>query len=149
MGLRNLTVDEIIWMNEYVLHTFPAKRADRHEVLNYDGLLKLMVSIQRSHNHFYAKATMLLIGLIRGHFFASGNRRTALQAVGTFATLNRRKVYIWRIRFIRQVLIGIREQYYSDEEIKMWVKQGDIRPFNRFQTPSKGTKNRSKRIKQA
>ncbi len=149
MGLRNLTVDEVIWMNRFVLEKFPAKRADQHEVLNYTGLQELIQSIRHSRKHFYAKTTLLLIGLVQGHFFASGNRRTALQAVGTFATLNRRKVYIWRIRFIRQVLIGIRERYYSDEEIKMWVKQGDIRPFNRFQTPSKGTKNRSKRIKQA
>ena len=132
MGLRNLTTDEVIWMNRFVLEKFPAKRADQHEILNYSGLVALMQQVQYSRKHFYSKATMLITGLVQGHFFASGNRRTALQAVGSFATLNQRKVYIWRIRSIRQVLIGIRERYYSEDEVRTWVKEGRIRPFKRF-----------------
>jgi len=143
MGLRNLTADEIIWMNEYVLQAFPAKRADRHETLNYTGLAKLVAKIHSSRKHFYAKATMLLIGLVRGHFFASGNRRTAVQAVGIYAKLNRRKVYIWHSPSIRTILTGVRERYYDDEEITSWIKEGRIRTFSRFGTQRTGTKNRS------
>lgn len=74
---------------------------------------------------------MLLKGLIQKHPFASGNRRTAFIAAKDFILINAHKFGIRDDPTSAKVMQGIREDYYSNNEIKEWLKYGKIREFKR------------------
>ena len=63
----------------------------------------------------YDKATTLVVGLIRGHHFASGDRRTAFVATKFFLELNGEKMII---EHDPKILQGIREWFYATLEVK-------------------------------
>ena len=69
--------------------------------------------------------------IIKSHAFASGNRRTAFIATKYFINLNKGKFKIKDDPSYAQVMQGIRENYYSEIEIKEWIKNGRIKPFKR------------------
>ncbi len=73
----------------------------------------------------------MLKGLIQKHAFASGNRRTAFLATKYFLQENKEKFGPKDDSSKSKVMIGIREQYYSDEEIKEWLKNGKVKEFSR------------------
>ena len=73
----------------------------------------------------------MLKGLVQGHAFASGNRRTAFIATKYFLTTNKAKISVGDEPENAKVMLGIREQQYSDSEIKEWLKHGKIREFKR------------------
>lgn len=81
---------------------------------------------------FYDKATCLLKNLIQKHPFASGNRRTAFSVTERFLINNNFEIKISNEAINAATLTGIREGYYSDEEIKEWLKTGRIREFKRW-----------------
>ncbi|MBI2084048.1 MAG: hypothetical protein HYT70_00300 [Candidatus Aenigmarchaeota archaeon] len=64
----------------------------------------------------------------RIHPFESGNRRTAIVATASFLEVNSEKLNI--IHDVN-ILQGVREIYYTDEEIKEWIRGGKIRAFER------------------
>lgn len=77
------------------------------------------------------KAAILLKEIVKNHVFASGNRRTALLATLVFCRINGHNIYISDKPTDSKVLTGIREDYYSMNEIKKWLKNGKIRKFKR------------------
>lgn len=79
----------------------------------------------------FDKAVILLKGLIQKHPFASGNRRTAFIVTKYFLQINNKKFGIKDQEKQARVMQGIRERYYSDNEIKEWIKNGKIREFKR------------------
>ncbi|MFT4249958.1 MAG: Fic family protein [Candidatus Woesearchaeota archaeon] len=79
----------------------------------------------------YAKAAVLLRELVCAHAFASGNRRTAFITVMNFVLQNKQTFNISDTPSNARVLTGIREKYYSDEEIRDWIQHGKIREFTR------------------
>ncbi len=69
--------------------------------------------------------------LIKSHAFSSGNRRTAFIATKYFILENKAKFKIKNVESNARIMQGIRENYYSLNEIKEWIKNGEIKPFKR------------------
>lgn len=127
----NLTEDDIIEFNKIVLKETKVKKADKHEVINYI-VLKEIVTESNKINELYKKAVYLLKGIVQKHPFASGNRRTALLTIMKFfKDNNQRIIQIKNCVEQDKVLQGIRENYYTDDEIEEWLKGGVIREFKR------------------
>ena len=70
-------------------------------------------------------------GIIQKHPFASGNRRTAFIVAKEFLLDNRAHFKIMDDPSYARVMQGIRENFYTNEELKEWIKNGKIREFNR------------------
>lgn len=70
-------------------------------------------------------------GLIQKHPFASGNRRTAFVVAEDFLLNNRAKFGVGNNPHQARIMTGIREGFYTHDEIKDWLKHGKIRAFKR------------------
>lgn len=69
--------------------------------------------------------------LVQRHAFASSNRRTAFITAVDFVRSNNGKFRIADNPLNAKVMLGIRENCYSDEEIMEWIRNGKIREFER------------------
>ena len=76
----------------------------------------------------YEKAVTLLSGLVRVHHFASGNRRTAYLAAKSFLEMNGEKTTVVHEP---RVLQGIREEFYTRNKLKRWLKGHETKEFKR------------------
>jgi len=126
-----LDSDYIVELNKFAIKLYVQKKADKHEVLSYSKIRKATENCQTTNGDIYDKAVVLLKGLVKTHAFASGNRRTAVLATLVFCRINKHKIYIPNDPTNSRVLIGIRENYYKDKELKNWLKNGKIREFKR------------------
>lgn len=124
-------VDDIITLNILTLGLYPVKRRDRHEVLSEARIRDVLEQVKSARGGVYDKAAVLLAGLVRAHAFASGNRRTAFVAAKRFVLDHNAKVKISDDPLNARVLLGIREGYYSHDEIREWIENGSIRKFER------------------
>jgi death on curing protein len=122
------TIDELIELNRRVLGEIRVKKADRHRVLSRSGLERVIRLVGEQAGDVYEKATTLLIGLVRTHPFASGNRRTAYLATMSFLEMNGKAATVVHNP---RVLQGIREEFYTRDEIKAWLKGREIKEFKR------------------
>ena len=125
------TVDKIVEYNLLVLNMIKVKKADRAEVLSYHGIVNVIDKCKEVQGDIYDKAVCLLKGLIQIHAFASGNRRTAFVIAKDFVNSNKGQFRIKDDPKHAGVMQGIRENYYTDYEIKEWIKNGKIRTFER------------------
>ena len=125
------STEKIIEFNLLSLNIIKAKRADSPKLLSGEKLRRVLVSCKEFEGDIFGKAVVLLKGLVQAHAFASGNRKTAFLATKYFLALNGQKLGIGDEPRNAKVLLGIRENYYSDEEIKEWIKNGKIREFKR------------------
>ena len=91
----------------------------------------MIKSCKENEGDIYDKALVLLRGLIQNHPFASGNRRTALIVTKDFLLSNNAKFKIRDDPKYAKVMQGIREDYYTNKEIKEWIKNGKIKEFKR------------------
>ncbi|HEY4673478.1 MAG TPA: type II toxin-antitoxin system death-on-curing family toxin [Nitrososphaerales archaeon] len=122
------TEDDIIQLNKEILKTIKVKKADKHKVVKEAAIAQAIESARKSSGDLYDKATILLINLVQGHPFDSGNRRTAFAAAMTFLRLNGERP---KVVHDAKVLQGIREGFYTKDEVKKWLKGYGIRTFNR------------------
>lgn len=125
------TPEKIIEYNFLALELIKVKKADKPKVLSRSKILEVIKECEQKEGDIYDKAVILLRGLIQKHPFASGNRRTAFLVTEDFILDNNHKFIIRDDPQFAQALQGIREHYYSDEEIKEWLKHGKIREFKR------------------
>lgn len=125
------SVDKVAELNVLALTLIKVKNKDSPKVLSSSKILAVINECKVSRGDAYDKAVILLKGLIVAHAFASGNRRTAFLAMKLFLKENNRKLYVRDDSSNAVVMQGIREQYYSGEEIKEWLKNGKIRKFKR------------------
>ena len=130
-ALRYPTVDKIVEYNELALHFLKAKKGDKAEVLSHSKIKRAIDDCISAPGEVYDKATALLRGLIQAHAFASGNRRTAFIVTKDFLLSNGAKMGVADDPSHAGVLRGIRERFYTDEEIKEWIQHGKIREFQR------------------
>lgn len=131
---KNLTLDIVLESNKFAITLFETKKGDKFDLVSFSKLNELLKDVESCEGDFYQKALIILKGLVKKHPFASGNRRTALVCVFYFAFINKKKIYILDESSQSRVLIGIREGYYSDEELLNWLKNGKIRNFERFKS---------------
>src|SRR3989338_10087575 len=123
------TPEKIIEFNILVLSIIKVKKADKPEVMSHSKLIKIIESCKEFKGDIYDKAAELMIGLIGNHPFASGNRRTAFIAVKDFLLSNNQKLKITDDPKYAKVMTGIREGYYTHDEVKEWIKNGKIKEF--------------------
>ncbi len=124
-------IEKLIEHNILAVTVIKAKKADTAKVLSIKKLREIIEECENKEGNIYDKAVVLLKGIIQKHPFASGNRRTALVAVKDFLSINRTKFRVNDNPHDAGVMQGIRENYYSDEEIKEWIEHGRIRKFGR------------------
>ena len=122
------SVAELIETNRKVLKEIRAKRADQHRVLSRPKLAQAIQKARDEKGDVYDKAAVLLIELVRGHAFASGVRRTAYAATIAFLRTNGE---FPRVTHDPKILTGIRERFYTMDEVKGWLRGNAIRPFAR------------------
>jgi death-on-curing family protein len=125
------TAEKIIEFNVLALIIIKAKKADSAEVLSKSKILMLLDECETKEGDIYDKALVLLKGIIQKHPFASGNRRTAFITMKYFLLNNSANFGIKDDPTNAEVMQGIRERYYSDVELKEWIKNGKIREFKR------------------
>ena len=124
-------VEKIIEYNLLALKFIKAKKADTPKVMSKSAILNTIYSCEDCSGDIYDKAVCLLKGIVQKHPFASGNRRTAIIVVKEFLLTNKEKFNVEGNPEQAKVMQGIREGYYSDEEIKEWLKDGKIKEFRR------------------
>ncbi len=123
------TVEEIIQANKDILAKLKVYKAEKFGLLAGRHLIEeILQKVKRKHGDVYDKAIILLKELIIRHPFESANRRTAVVVTAVFLDINRKKI---NIIHDTNILQGIREGYYKDEEIKGWLKGGKMRAFKR------------------
>jgi len=125
------TIDELIKQNYLALEIIKLKKADKHQVLSNIKLYEIIKECERTNGDVYDKAKILLKGIIQKHPFASGNRRTAFIVTRNFIIFNNYKFSVESSADNSTIMLGIRENYYTDEEIKEWMKNGKIKDFKR------------------
>jgi|SRR3989344_2067522 len=125
------TTNKIIEYNLIILNIIKVKKADKPEVLSYEKIKEVINECKKYKGDIYDKATILLKGLIQTHPFASGNRRTAFIVAKEFVIINKENFGIKDDPSQSRIMLGIREGFYSDKEIKEWIKNGKIRKFKR------------------
>ncbi|MDO8634544.1 MAG: type II toxin-antitoxin system death-on-curing family toxin [archaeon] len=125
------TPEKIIEFNLLVLELIKVKKADQTKVLSRAKIKQVLEDCSNVKGDIYDKAMVLLKGLVQKHPFASGNRRTAFIATRYFVETNKAKLKVENKEENAKILLGIRENYYSDDEIKEWIKNGKIREFKR------------------
>jgi prophage maintenance system killer protein len=129
--LKYPSVERIIEFNILAITLIQAKKSDKAEVLNRPSLFAVISECEEFEGDLYDKAAVLLKGLVQKHAFASANRRTAFITTKDFVLSNKGKLKI--PDDIKQVPVmqGIREGFYTHEEIKEWIKNGKIKQFKR------------------
>lgn len=130
-GLKFLTVEEVVEYNKSVLDKIKVRKADGHKVIAEGALRVIMEECARREGDAYDVAGFLLKSLVQKHPFASGNRRTAWIAAERFLERNNHKLNVDNSREQARVLQGIRENYYTEGEIREWLITGEIREFKR------------------
>lgn len=125
------TTEKIIEFNMLALELIKVKKADQPKVLSKAKIIEIVQDCEKSGGGIYDKAVVLLKGIVQKHPFASGNRRTAFITAKYFLEANNTKIAVEDNPANAKVMLGIREGYYSDEEIKEWIKNGKIREFRR------------------
>ncbi|MEK6941956.1 MAG: type II toxin-antitoxin system death-on-curing family toxin [archaeon] len=129
--MKYLSVEKIIELNVLAINLIKVKTADKAEVKSRQKITDSINETTGKQGDIYDKAVVLAKGLIQKHAFASGNRRTAFLAAKYFLIENSQKFGPKDDANQSKVMLGIREQYYSDEEIKGWLKNGKIKEFVR------------------
>lgn len=125
------TPEKIIEYNLLALEIIKVKKADKPKVLSRNKIVEVIQECKEKEGDIYDKSVVLLKGLIQKHPFASGNRRTAFITTKDFIISHNHKFSIKDEPHFARVLQGIRENYYLDEEIKEWIKNGKIKEFKR------------------
>ena len=125
------TTDKVVEINKIVLEKIKIKKADKPVLLSYNALKEAIESCENRHGDIYDKAACLLKGIVQKHPFASGNRRTAFVATEDFLVENKAEAKFKNSPEEAKIFKGIRERYYTDEEIVNWIKKGEIREFKR------------------
>lgn len=122
------TEDQIIRLNKKVLQEIKVKKGDAHKILSSENIKEAIEQTRSESGDLYDKAATLLIALVKGHPFESGNRRTAVATTEVFLEANGIRKTLPRDR---TVLVGVREGFYTKLEIKEWLQGNAIRPFHR------------------
>jgi death-on-curing protein len=126
-----LSTQDIIEFNVLALSLIKTKKADKSEVLSYQKLQDIVNGCEETDGDIYDKAVFLLTSTTKKHVFASGNRRTAFIITKHFLLINEAEFNIADNPDYARIMTGIRENYYTDTEIKNWLQNGKIREFKR------------------
>jgi len=125
------TVDEIQYYNTIAIEMFRKSKQDQAKTISISYIQKAIDATKNCYGDIYDKAARLLLELTRIHAFESGNKRTAFLTTKKFVLNNEGKFNIPDMANNVKIMIGIRENYYSQNEIKEWIINGKIKKFER------------------
>jgi len=125
------TVEEIQYNNIIAIEMFRRSKHDQAKTINVSFLQKVIDVVKAAPEDMYDKAALLLLELTRIHAFESGNKRTAFLTTKNFVITNGERFRIPDKENNVKIMIGIRENYYTQKEIKEWIKHGKIKTFKR------------------
>ena len=125
------TSEEMIEFNILMLGIIKTKKADKSEILSYRKIQEIISGCKETEGDVFDKAAYLMMSTVRQHAFASGNRRTAFIITKHFLIANNAAFNIEDNPEYARTMIGIREKYYTLEEVKNWIINGTIREFKR------------------
>jgi len=125
------TVEEIQYNNIIAIEMFRRSKHDQAKTINVSFLQKVIDVVKAAPGDMYDKAALLLLELTRIHAFESGNKRTSFLTTKKFVLKNEKKFNIPDAVNNVKIMIGIRENYYTQKEIKEWIKHGKIKTFKR------------------
>lgn len=125
------TVEEIQYNNTIAIEMFRRSKHDQAKTISVAYIQKIISTIKLEPGDIYDKAATLLFELTRMHAFESGNKRTAFLTTKKFVITNGEGFNIPDIENNVKIMIGIRENYYTQKEIKEWIKYGKIKRFKR------------------
>jgi death-on-curing family protein len=131
VGVAYPTVDEIQYYNTIAIEMFRKSKRDQTKTISTSYIQTAIDKTKMNSGDIYDKAARLLIELTRIHAFESGNKRTAFLTTKKFILKNEGKFNIPDTVNNVKVMIGIRENYYSQDEIKEWIVHGSIKKFKR------------------
>lgn len=130
-GINYPSFEKVIEFNVLAVTLVKAKKADNAKVLNAPRIRCILEECEKKEGDIYDKAIVLLKGIVQQHPFASGNRRTAFILAKYFLMTNRARFGVPDDPEYIGVMQGVRECFYSDEELKEWIKNGKIKQFKR------------------
>jgi death-on-curing family protein len=125
------TVEEIQYNNTIAIEMFRRSKHDQAKTINISFIQKVIDAVKTIPGDLYDKAALLLLELTRTHAFESGNKRTAFLTTKKFVITNGERFRIPDKESNVKIMIGIRENYYTQKEIKEWIKYGKIKAFKR------------------
>jgi death-on-curing family protein len=125
------TVDEIQYYNTIAIEMFRKSKKDQAKTISISYLQQAIDTTKKTSGDLYEKAAHLLRELTHIHAFESGNKRTAFLATKKFVFNNGGKFNIPDTVNNVKIMIGIRENYYSQAEIRGWIVHGKIKKFER------------------
>ena len=131
LAMKYLSEEQVIALNALAIALIPAKKSDATHLASRTKLTRALEECRSCSGDAYAKAVVLLREIVRAHAFVSANRRTALLATKEFLIMNGGHLGVPDDPRSATVLRGIRESYYSDEEIEGWLRYGTIKEFRR------------------
>jgi death-on-curing family protein len=131
VALMYPTVDEIQYYNTIAIEMFRRSKSDTAKTISVSYIHKAIDNTKQKPGDLYDKAASLLMDLTCMHAFESGNKRTAFLATKKFVLKNDGKFKIPDNEENVNVMIGIREKYYTHTEIKEWILYGKIKKFSR------------------
>ncbi len=113
-----LTFDEIIEIHDIIIKEFGGE-----EGISNKSNLEFTLSKMRISKDIFRKAVILLIGIIEGHVFVDGNKRTGLEAVRVFLKENNISFRIKDINTGGEFINSISEGKKSFDEVLKWLKE--------------------------
>ncbi len=125
------TVEEIQYNNVIAIEMFRRSKHDQAKTISVSYIQKVIDLVKGEPGDIYDKAATLLFELTRIHAFESGNKRTAFLTTKKFVITNGERFRIPDKESNVRIMIGIRENYYTQKEIKEWIKHGKIKTFTR------------------
>ena len=124
-------VEEIQYYNTIAIEMFRKSKNDEAKTINVSYIDKAIEKVKNKKGNLYDKAALMLYELTLIHAFESGNKRTAFLTTKKYVLNNEGKFNIPDLTNNVKVMIGIRENYYTLNEIKEWIKNGKIKEFRR------------------
>jgi len=125
------SVEEIQYNNTITIEMFRRSKHDQAKTISVSFIKKSIDSVKATPGDLYDKAAVLLLELTRMHAFESGNKRTAFLTTKKFVITNGGRFKIPDKESNVKIMIGIREKYYTENEIKGWIEHGKIKAFKR------------------
>ena len=125
------TIEEIEYYNTIAIELFRKSKPDQAKTIEQSYISQALKKMQQHSGDLYDKAAVLLNELTYIHAFESGNKRTAFLSTKQFILKNEGKFNIYDTTDNARVMIGIREKYYAQEELREWIEHGTIRTFQR------------------
>ena len=122
---------KVMYYNTIAIEMFRKSKRDQAKTISVSYIQRAIDKTKMNPGDIYDKAARLLYELTRIHAFESGNKRTAFLSTKKFVLKNEGKFNIPDTINNVKVMIGIRENYYSQNEIKEWVMNGKIKKFER------------------